>query len=341
MMKIVIDAMGSDEAPKSEVLAVLKAAKEMPNVSFVLVGNENEMKPYLPSTLPSTVSIVHTEDRITGEDDAAMAVRQKPNASMSLALKMVKNKEADAIVSAGNTGAYLSGAVLVLGRLKGVQRPALASVLPTPDGRESVVLDLGANSETTETMLYQNALIGTIIAKEFLHIENPKVGLLNNGTEYKKGTPAHKEAYQLLEQDGKVDFAGNVEGRDFATGVVDVLVADGFSGNIALKTFEGTLRYTAKLLQHEMTLSFGRKIQAGLALLIVGPLLKKIVKKYTKDAVGGAILAGVKAPVIKAHGNSQTDAYFSALKIATEFVKAEIPAKIEMRITDGANNGTN
>lgn len=335
MMKIVVDAMGSDEAPKSEVCAVLRAVKEMSDVSFILVGDENQMKQYLPEVLPERVEIVHTEERITGVDDAAMAVRQKPNASMSIALKMVKNKEADAIVSAGNTGAYLSGAVLTLGRLKGVMRPALASVLPTPDGRESVILDLGANSETSETMLYQNALIGTIIAKDFLKIENPSVGLLNNGTEYKKGTPAHKEAYQLMEQDENLNFSGNIEGRDFTTGVVDVLVADGFSGNIALKTFEGTLRYVAKLLKHQLTKTTWRKIQAGLGLLIIGPLLKKVVKQYSEEAVGGAILAGVKAPVIKAHGNSQADAYFGAITIAKKFVEAEIPAKIEMRINDG------
>lgn len=335
MMKIVVDAMGSDEAPKSEVQAVLRAIKEMPDISFVLVGDETQMKAYLPTNLPERLQIVHTEEKITGVDDAAMAVRQKPNASMSIALKMVKNKEADAIVSAGNTGAYLSGAVLTLGRLKGVMRPALASVFPTPDGKESVILDLGANSETTETMLYQNALIGTIIAKDFLQIENPRVGLLNNGTEYKKGTPAHKEAYQLMEQDEALNFAGNIEGRDFTSGVVDVVVADGFSGNIALKTFEGTLRYVAKLLKNELTKTTWRKIQAGIGLLFIGPLLKKVVKKYSDESVGGAILAGVKAPVIKAHGNSQKDAYFGAIAIAKKFVEAEIPTKIEMRINDG------
>lgn len=333
-MKIVVDAMGSDEAPKSEVLAVVRALQEMPDVAFILVGDTNLMKPYLPEKLPEKLSLVHTDERITGEDDAAMVVRQKPNASMSIALKMVKNKEADAIVSAGNTGAYLSGAVLSIGRLKGIMRPALASVLPTPDGKESVILDLGANSETTETMLYQNGLIGSIIAQEFLHIANPKIGLLNNGTEYKKGTPAHKEAYQLFTQDQALDFAGNIEGRDFATGVVDVLVADGFSGNIALKTFEGTLRYVAHLLKYELTKTTWRKVQAGLGLLIIGPLLKKIVKQYSEEAVGGAILAGVKAPVIKAHGNSKSDAYFGALKIAWQFVEADITSKIEKRISD-------
>lgn len=334
-MKIVVDAMGSDLAPKSEVEAVLRALEEMKDVTFILVGDQTLMKPYLPNTLPTGLTIVHTEERITGEDDAAMAVRQKPNASMSLALKMVKNKEADAIVSAGNTGAYLSGAVLSIGRLKGIMRPALASVLPTPDGKSSVILDLGANSETTETMLYQNGVVGSIIAKEFLHISQPKVGLLNNGTEYKKGTPAHKEAYQLLKQDSQLDFVGNIEGRDFATGIVDVLVADGFSGNIALKTFEGTLRYVAKLLKYELTKTTWRKMQAGLGLLIIGPLLKKVVKQYSEEAVGGAILAGVKAPVIKAHGNSKTDAYYGALKIAWQFVESDITTKIEKRITDG------
>lgn len=336
-MKIVVDAMGSDEAPKSEVEAVLRGLKEMSDVEFILVGDESAMREYLPQTLPERLTIIHTEEKITGVDDAAMAVRQKPNASMSIALKMVKNKEADAIVSAGNTGAYLSGAVLTIGRLKGVMRPALASMMPTPDGRQSIVLDLGANSETSETMLYQNGIIGSIIAQEFLHIKQPKIGLLNNGTEYKKGTPAHKEAYQLFKQDERLEFVGNVEGRDFATGIVDVLVADGFSGNIALKTFEGTLRYVAKLLKYEMTKTTWRKVQAGLGLLIIGPLLKKIAKQYSEEAVGGAILAGVKAPVIKAHGNSKSDAYFGALVVAKQFVEAEITTKIEKRIIDGNN----
>lgn len=334
-MKIVVDAMGSDESPKSEVLAVLRGLNEMTDVEFILVGDQTLMQQYLPKQLPSRLTIVHTDEKITGEDDAALAVRQKPNASMSLALKMVKNKEADAIVSAGNTGAYLSGAVLSIGRLKGIMRPALASILPTPDGRQSVILDLGANSETTDMMLFQNGIIGSIIASEFLQVKHPKVGLLNNGTEYKKGTPAHKEAYQLLQQDGAIDFVGNIEGRDFATGVVDVLVADGFSGNIALKTFEGTLRYVAKLLKYELTKTTWRKIQAGIGLLIIGPLLKKIAKQYSDEAVGGAILAGVKAPVIKAHGNSNSDAYFGALVVARQFVEAEITAKIEKRVIDG------
>ncbi|MGL4662290.1 MAG: phosphate acyltransferase PlsX [Culicoidibacterales bacterium] len=334
-MKIVVDAMGSDESPKSEVLAVLRGLNEMTDVEFILVGDQTLMQQYLPEQLPSRLTIVHTDEKITGEDDAALAVRQKPNASMSLALKMVKNKEADAIVSAGNTGAYLSGAVLSIGRLKGIMRPALASILPTPDGRQSVILDLGANSETTDMMLFQNGIIGSIIASEFLQVKHPKVGLLNNGTEYKKGTPAHKEAYQLLQQDGAIDFVGNIEGRDFATGVVDVLVADGFSGNIALKTFEGTLRYVAKLLKYELTKTTWRKIQAGIGLLIIGPLLKKIAKQYSDEAVGGAILAGVKAPVIKAHGNSNSDAYFGALVVARQFVEAEITAKIEKRVIDG------
>lgn len=335
-MRIVIDAMGSDAAPKSEVEAVKRALVEMPGVTFILVGDENKMKPYLPEPT-ERLEIVHTEEVITGEDDAALAVRQKPNASMSLALKMVKNKEADAIVSAGNTGAYLSGAVLSIGRLKGVMRPALASLLPTPDGKASVILDLGANSETTREMLYQNGVIGSIIAREFLGVDEPKIGLLNNGTEYKKGTPAHKEAYQLLQQDEQLHFSGNIEGRDFATGVVDVLVADGFSGNIALKTFEGTLRYVAKLLKYELTKSLGRKIQAGIALAIIGPLLKKVMKQYSEESVGGAILAGVKAPVIKAHGNSESNAYFGAIRIAQKFVESDITTKIEKRMENGNN----
>lgn len=336
-MKIVIDAMGSDMAPKSEVEAALKAITEMANLELILVGDVKEMKKYLPADMPSQLSLVHTEERISGEDDAALAIRQKPNASMSLALKMVKNKEADAIVSAGNTGAYLSGAVLTIGRLKGVMRPALASLLPTPDGRQSVILDLGANSETSDQMLFQNGIIGSIIAKELLGIQRPKIGLLNNGTEYKKGTQAHKDAYQLFAADTSLLFSGNIEGRDFATGVVDVVVADGFSGNIALKTFEGTLKYIAQLLKYELKKTPWRKIQAGLGMLIIGPLLKKIMKQYSEETVGGAILAGVKAPVIKAHGNSNASAFCGAIGVARNFVESDIVTQIEMRINDGTH----
>lgn len=337
-MKIVIDAMGSDNAPYSEVNAAIMALDKNSNLEIILVGDEQKIYEALKERRHENLSIVHTNEQITNHDDPATAIRQKPNASMSLALKIVKNRGADAIVSAGNTGAYLSGAVLILGRLKGVIRPALASVIPTSKNTKSLALDLGANSESTAIILHQYGVIGTVIAEKYLNIETPSVGLLNNGGEEKKGTPIHKEAYSLLNNDKNINFFGNIEGRDFASGEVDVIVADGFSGNIALKTLEGALRFMRDLLTLELKKSVFRKIKAGIAMLLLGSTLKKIIKDNSEDAVGGAILAGVKAPVVKAHGNSNEIAYLSAIQIAQTFIEKSIPYMIAEAIENDSKN---
>lgn len=337
-MKIVIDAMGSDNAPYSEVNAAIMALDKNSNLEIILVGDEQKIYEALKERRHENLSIVHTNEQITNHDDPATAIRQKPNASMSLALKIVKNRGADAIVSAGNTGAYLSGAVLILGRLKGVIRPALASVIPTSKNTKSLALDLGANSESTAIILHQYGVIGTVIAEKYLNIETPSVGLLNNGGEEKKGTPIHKEAYSLLNNDKNINFFGNIEGRDFASGEVDVIVADGFSGNIALKTLEGALRFIRDLLTLELKKSVFRKIKAGIAMLLLGSTLKKIIKDNSEEAVGGAILAGVKAPVVKAHGNSNEIAYLSAIQIAQTFIEKSIPYMIAEAIENDSKN---
>lgn len=337
-MKIVIDAMGSDNAPYSEVNAAIMALDKNSNLEIILVGDEQKIYEALKERRHENLSIVHTNEQITNHDDPSTAIRQKPNASMSLALKIVKNRGADAIVSAGNTGAYLSGAVLILGRLKGVIRPALASVIPTSKNTKSLALDLGANSESTAIILHQYGVIGTVIAEKYLNIETPSVGLLNNGGEEKKGTPIHKEAYSLLNNDKNINFFGNIEGRDFASGEVDVIVADGFSGNIALKTLEGALRFIRDLLTLELKKSVFRKIKAGIAMLLLGSTLKKIIKDNSEEAVGGAILAGVKAPVVKAHGNSNEIAYLSAIQIAQTFIEKSIPYMIAEAIENDSKN---
>ncbi|WP_203362274.1 phosphate acyltransferase PlsX [Bacillus sp. REN10] len=326
-MKIAVDAMGGDHAPKEIILGTNRALEEIPDLEVLIFGDEEKMKPLLTPT--SRATIIHSEEIISGADEPVRAVRRKKKASMVMMAQAVADGEAAACVSAGNTGALMAAGLFIVGRIDGIQRPALAPTLPTIDGRGFVMLDLGANSDAKPEHLVQYALMGSIYAEKVRGIEKPKVGLLNIGTEEKKGNELTKEAFVLLKQQTNIHFIGNVESRDLLNGVADVVVTDGFTGNMVLKTLEGTALSIFSMLKSSLTSSLKAKIGAGLLKSELYGLKNKM--DYTE--YGGAGLFGLKAPVIKAHGSSNANAFYNALKQAYTMAQANVPATIQ----DAAN----
>ena len=243
------------------------------------------------------ITIIHTDEVITGDDEPVRAVRRKKDASMVLAAREVKEGRADALISAGNTGALVATGLFVVGRIPGIDRPALAPTIPTIDGKGFLLLDVGANSDAKPEHMLQNAYMGSIYSEKVRGIPNPRVGLLNIGTEEEKGNLLTKNAYELLKETD-LNFIGNVEARDLLNGVADVVVTDGFTGNMVLKTLEGTAASLMKMLKNALTSSMKAKIGAALVL----PQLKEIKKTMDYTEHGGGLLAGIQHPVIKAHG---------------------------------------
>lgn len=309
MKKIAIDAMGGDFAPQSVVEGVNDAVRDFADVEFILYGDEQKIKPYLTAT--ERVTIVHTEEKINSDDEPVKAIRRKKQASMVLAAQAVKEGEADAVMSAGNTGALLAAGIFVVGRIKQIDRPGLMSVLPTEDGKGFVMLDLGANAESTAKHLYQYGVMGSFYAENVRGIKQPRVGLLNNGTEATKGDPLRKEAYDLLATDDTINFIGNVEARDLMTGVADVVVADGFTGNAVLKSMEGTAMSMMSVLKAAI-LDGGWKAKLGA--LLLKDSLRGLKQKMDYTDGGGAVLFGLKAPVVKSHGSSDKKAIYGTIR---------------------------
>lgn len=321
-MKLAIDAMGGDHAPASIVEGAMKAIAHLPDVQITLIGDEAKIREHL--TDDTRITIVHTTEMITADDEPVRAVRRKKEASLVLMANQVKEKEADACISAGNTGALMSAGLFVVGRTKGIQRPALSPTLPTIDGKGFVLLDVGANVDATPKHLLQYAIMGSIYAEKVRGIKNPTVGLLNVGTEDGKGNDLTKKAFELMEE-APVNFIGNVEARDLLAGVADVVVTDGFSGNVALKTIEGTADMMFSLLK-ETFMSSGK---TKLAAVMMKKDLKKLKDQLDYSEYGGAGLFGLAAPVIKAHGSSNGQAIFNAIKQACHMVEHEVNATIE------------
>lgn len=308
-MKISIDAMGGDNAPHEIVKGVYEALETFGDLNIILYGDENKLEPLV--TKHDRLTVVHTDEVIEGTDEPVRAIRRKKNSSMVKMAESVKNGEADACVSAGNTGALMAAGLFVVGRIDQVDRPALAPTLPTIDGKGFVMLDLGANSDAKPEHLQQFAVMGSVYAEKVRGIQNPRVGLLNIGTEDKKGNELTKAAFLLLKET-PVNFIGNVESRDLLNGVADVVVTDGFTGNMVLKTIEGTAGAMFTLLKEAFNTSAKTKISA----LLVKDQLKSIKNKLDYSEYGGAGLFGLKAPVIKAHGSSNGRAIFHAIRQA-------------------------
>lgn len=331
-MRVIIDAMGGDHAPDQIVLGALEAAKEF-DVQITLVGRGEEILSGMKSngwdTLPAGVEIAHADDVVDMHADPAEVVRQHKGSSMVMGLKMLADGQGDAFISAGNTGALLSAATLVVKRIRGIRRAAFAPVIPV--GRGAVLVDAGANAECTPEFLLQFGCMGSIYAKSAQGKENPTVALLNNGTEECKGDSLHKEAYRLLKaagEQGVLNFIGNIEARDVPNGGADVVVADGFSGNVLLKSIEGTAYFMSGLIKEMFTRNLKAKI--GALCCDKGEYIKKALdyREY-----GGSVLIGITKPVIKAHGSSDARAIRSAVRQAMQAVESDFCGAVKENIS--------
>jgi len=325
---IALDAMGSDQAPGPEIRGALLACRAYP-VRVHLFGPEDQLRAGLGALgrrLP--IVIHHTDEWITMDDKAAKAVREKRNSSMRLGLKMVKERQAAAFLTAGNTGAAMASAKMVLGALPGVDRPALAMPLPTSTGSPCVLLDVGANVDCKVQNLEQFAIMGEMYSRSVLKIERPRVGLLSIGEEESKGNELTREALQALKQ-LPIHFIGNVEGRDLYNGHADVIVCDGFVGNVALKTSEGLARMVREMLR--ASLSSTASGRAGALLARRG--LKEFKKRFDQSEYGGAPLLGVRGPCIITHGSSDDRAILNGIRVAAEFAAAGVTERIEREFT--------
>ena len=332
-MKIILDAMGGDNAPLAPVDGAIQAAEKL-GVEVVLTGSTEAIQSALEQLgrkeLPQGVSHIPTTQVITMEDNPARAFRDKKDSSMTVGLQMLKDGQADAFVSAGSTGALLSAATLMVKRIRGIRRAAMCPVVPTQAGG-FVLIDCGATAECTPEYLLQYAYMGNFYAKRTLGLENPRVGILNNGAEESKGLALQQETYKLLRQahdEGRLNFIGNVEGREAILGGVDVLVTDGFTGNIFMKTYEGGLLMFADFMKTMFKSSFASK----LGYLTVKDHVAGFKKVFSPDEIGGTALVGISKPVIKAHGSSNDYAIYNAIIRAKEMAESDLIADITANV---------
>ncbi|MDD4316340.1 MAG: phosphate acyltransferase PlsX [Clostridia bacterium] len=328
-MKIVIDAYGGDNAPYEIIKGAALALNKAEGFELVLVGKRDAIEKSLTEFQCDTdrLSIVDASDVITNDDVPTEALRQKTDSSLVRSFDYLNgDEEAKAFVSAGSTGAVLTGAVLLLKRIKGIMRPGLAPLLPVMDGDGQVLLiDCGANSDPKALNLAQFAKMGAAFMKAVYNVKNPRVGLLSNGTEDKKGNELNKEAFPLL-KDSALNFIGNIEGRDILSGVCDVVVADGFSGNVALKACEGTALGMFKLIKDGI---MAGGLRAKLGYLLLKPVFKAVKKKMDYNDNGGAVLLGLKKIVIKSHGSSKAKSICASILQAKQMVESNVIEKIE------------
>ncbi len=334
-MKIILDVMGGDHAPLEPVMGAVQAIKHL-DAQIVLVGRGEEILETLRKqgmdTLPAGIEIVHADGVLDVHEDPTAAVRKHKDSSMMVGLKMLADGEGDAFISAGSTGALLSGATLLVKRVKGIRRVAMGPVMPNKAGGKTVILDCGANAECTAGFLLQFGVVGSLYAQKYLGVENRKVGLLNSGAEDTKGTPLQKEAYALLQQasqQGFINFVGNAEARDVPLGMVDVVVCDGFSGNVLLKSIEGTAMFMGSLMKHKI---FKRNILSMLGYLLCKKGVDSVMSMLDYRTIGGTQFLGIRKPVIKAHGASDALAFENAVYQAVDAVKADFSAELEQSL---------
>lgn len=325
-MNIAIDAMGGDNAPQVIVEGAMDAVKDIKDLRITLIGDEEEIKKYL--TDDERITIIHTDEVIGADEEPIRAIRRKKNSSVALMAREVKEKRAAACISAGNTGALVVAGLFIVGRIKGIDRPALSPTLPTGNGDGFLLLDAGANVDATAKNLVQYGVMGSIYAEQVREIKNPRVGLLNVGTEDSKGSNLTKKAFQGLAK-APINFIGNIEARDLLDGVADVVITDGFSGNITLKTIEGTAMHVLGLLRETLTSSVKNKLAAS---LIRGDL-NGLRAKLDYPEYGGAALFGLSAPVIKSHGSSNRLAIYHTIKQAHHMVQNNMIETIAEMVT--------
>ena len=330
LVKIGVDAMGGDNAPGEIVNGAYLAVKKYPDIEVVLFGDESDILKALHNK-HDRITIIHCDDVIPMDiADPAMAIRRQKDASMVVASKAVKNGEVDALVSAGATGALIAAGTLLVKRIKSVDRPALAPLLPTIKKNINTILcDAGANSDAKASFIYQNAKLADVYARVVLGLSNPTIGLLNIGTEDAKGGAEQVEAFELLKADKNLNFLGNIESKSMISGDVDIIATDGYSGNIALKAVEGTAKDIFSLLKNEIMSTTKGKIGG----LLLKSTFGRIKETMNPKTVGGAILLGVSAPVIKSPGSSDAETFMYSIGHARKCVVNEVVNKIESALS--------
>jgi glycerol-3-phosphate acyltransferase PlsX len=326
MVTIAVDAMGGDHAPKAEVAGAIEAAR-LHGVRVLLVGQREKVEQELAShagwkQLP--IEVVHASEFITMDEPAAKAVRAKKDSSIRVASRLVRDGDAAGWVSAGNTGAVMATAKMVQGMVPGVERPALASAMPTQTGRPTIVVDVGANVDSTPRMLAQFAIMGAVYSRAIMHADDPRVGLLSIGEEDHKGNELSLAAAKLLKE-LPIRYIGNVEGRDIFKGTVDVVVCDGFTGNVMLKVSEGVADMVKTMLRESLTSTLPSKVGAWLARGGFADFRRRV--DYSE--YGGAPLLGVRGVCIICHGSSNTNAMKNAIRVASEFSTQKLNERIE------------
>lgn len=328
-MRIIVDAMGGDNAPEEIVKGAVMARREL-GVDIILVGLRERVESCLAAEGCRDVEVVDAREVISMEDDPSTATRRKKDSSMSVALNLLRDGRGDAMVSAGSTGALLTGATLTVKRIRGIRRAALAPVLPA--GEHGVMLiDCGANVECTAEYLLQFAYMGSFYSKKLMGCEKPRVGLLNVGTEDSKGGELQHQAFALMKkahEEGRINFVGNVEGTGVFAGAADVVVTDGFTGNVLLKSTEGVIKYMMKQLKGVFYKNTANKLAAAVLKKDLGIMKKSM----DVNEVGGTALIGISKPVIKAHGSSNAASFFAAIRQAVAFAESGIIGDIEENI---------
>jgi len=328
---IAVDAMGGDNAP-NEIIKGSVDSLENQNIEIILLGNEEIINKQLSLYAydQNRIRVVNTSEVISTSETPTTAIKKKKDSSLVVGLNLVKQNEAHAFVSAGNTGAILAGATLIIGRLKGVERPTLATLIPNKKGI-SFLSDSGANVDTKPSHLVQFAKMGTIYMESVMNIKNPKVGLVNIGAEREKGNTLVKESYILLEQQD-INFVGNVEATEIPYGEVDIIVCDGFVGNVILKHSEGFAKMMLEMIKAELMADSASKLGA----ILSKNAFKRVKKKFNADEIGGAPFLGLKSLVVKAHGSSNHQAIKSAINQCVNFVDADVINKISDKLSQSA-----
>ncbi|MBP3630648.1 MAG: phosphate acyltransferase PlsX [Clostridia bacterium] len=333
-IKIVLDGFGGDNAPKEIVLGAIDVVNTFDDVSVVIVGNEDVIKSILNEAgyKGDSIAIVNATDVISNNESPTMAIRQKKDSSLVVALDYINEHPEEPIagfVSAGSTGAVLTGALLKLGRLNGIKRPALAPPLPNLKGGKTLLIDCGANMDSKPEFLCQFALMGSIYMKQMFGVENPRVALLNVGVEDKKGNELCHEAFVMLKEMKSINFVGNMEARDMMSGDYDVVVTDGFAGNVALKSTEGTGLFILKTLKREIK---GGGLRAKIGYLFMKKALKGLMKELDYNSIGGSPFLGCKKVVIKSHGSSDRKSILGSMSLCREIYKAGFVETLEKEL---------
>ncbi len=324
MIKIAVDAMGGDYAPKEQVEGAVMAIRNIDDIELTLYGDEKEIRKYL--TDETRITIVQSDGVIgMGEKDPIAAIRGNRKSSMALALSSVRNRDNSAIVSSGATQALIAGAHILVGRLKQMKRTAIAPLIPRADGGTTILLDAGGNLEIKPEFMVQQAYFAQVYSKEVLNVENPKLGLLNIGTEPGKGRQLDKDVFKLFTENDKINFIGNIESKDILTPPCDILISDGFTANMVMKTIVGTAKGMGKMLKQELKQGFLGKI----GMLLSARNLKRFKYRLNPEEIGGAMIYGLKGVVVKAQGSSSNIGFYNAIKVAAIIVRKDVLNKVK------------